>query len=301
MFQRRWIDMAFFNKFPLVTYDVNKDGTQKLAIDVLRRIVFRGDMKDQTSLFKEYTVEDGETPEMVAHKFYSSSNLHWIILLMNEIIDPYFQWPMSEASLDDFIAKKYSGKAYYLGNDTNLFFNKNEEVYVHGSGGNTGKRFKDRRGLVESYDPSTKKLVLYNINGNDMVVTDILKGKDSGTEGTVTRIVQEHPQSLHHFEDASTEYLGTKLDPLATPPSGGLQVAVGLTGNAWAGGGAGVTFGNTILHSYTNSLDASVTTHTVVTNDEYERAKNESLRSIKILRGDFVTKVVEDFDRVIKQ
>ena len=285
--------MSFFKNFPLVRYDINKDGNRKVAIDVLKRVVFRGDISEQTSLFSEYTIEDGETPEIVSDKFFGTSNLHWVLLLMNEIIDPYFQWPMSEATLNDYVDKKYEGKAYYIGNATDAYYKPNEEVYKAGD--------KNTRGLVKSYDPTYRKFTLYNTKGR-FSVDDKVIGADSGQVGAISRIVDINGESLHHFENADTNYLYEELDPLASPPSSGKQVTLGATGGGYGNGTTdGVTFGSTILYSYVNSLDASTTTHSVVTNREYHRNLNEQLRTVKILRREYLTGVVDDLNRVISR
>jgi len=280
----------FFSKFPLITYDINKDGNRKIAVDILKRVAFRQNVSGQMNLFREYAVQEGETPEIVATKFYGSAKLHWIVLLMNEIIDPYYKWPLNSNSLDDYVAKKYSDKAYYLGNSPSLYFAKDEEVYVNGS--------RTTRGLVKSYDPTFRKLNLYNVEGT-ISVGDTLVGKSNGSTGELTRLVDLNSQSVHHFEDASTAYLYNEIDPLATPPVNGQQVAIGSTGDAFSTTTA-ATFGNTVLYAYVNSLDGNVTTHSVVTNEKYERDLNDSRRTVKILRDEYVTAVVDDFARVLK-
>ena len=44
---------------------------------------------------------------MIAHKLYGDSNLHWIILMINEVTDRYHQWPMTVPQFLDFINDKY--------------------------------------------------------------------------------------------------------------------------------------------------------------------------------------------------
>ncbi len=281
--------MAFFDKFPLIRYDINKDGNRRIAVDILKRVAFRKNMSEQQALFRPYTIMDGETPEIVAHKFYGSSKLHWIVLLFNEIIDPYFQWPLSSSALDIYIEKKYPGKAFFLGNSPSQYFSRNEEVFVDGN--------VSTRGLVDSYDPTLRKLSLYNTEGT-ISTGNTLTGKSGGT-GVVTRLVDINGESVHHFEDASTDYLYNNIDPLGTPPVNGRQVAIGFTGAAFSTSVA-ATFGNTVLHSYVNSLDANATTHSVVTNRQYETDLNESRRSINILRDEYLTAVIDDFNKVLR-
>ena len=52
-------------------------------------------------------VKDSETPEMIAHKYYGNVTYHWTILLVNDIIDYYEDWPMSVQRFEEFVKEKY--------------------------------------------------------------------------------------------------------------------------------------------------------------------------------------------------
>ena len=41
----------FFENFPITLYDVSKDGNQKVVVDILKRVVFRNELRNETSLF----------------------------------------------------------------------------------------------------------------------------------------------------------------------------------------------------------------------------------------------------------
>jgi len=58
-------------------------------------------------------VKDGETPELLAHDFYGDANRHWIILLANDIIDPFYDWVLQDIHLSKYVTKKYG-----TGNET---------------------------------------------------------------------------------------------------------------------------------------------------------------------------------------
>ena len=49
----------------------------------------KDNVKENILGFDYYDVKDGETPEMIAHKYYGDVNLHWIVLIANDIIDYY--------------------------------------------------------------------------------------------------------------------------------------------------------------------------------------------------------------------
>jgi uncharacterized Fe-S cluster-containing radical SAM superfamily enzyme len=44
---------------------------------------------------------------MIASKYYNDPELHWIILLFNDILDPFYDWPMAFYQFENFIADKY--------------------------------------------------------------------------------------------------------------------------------------------------------------------------------------------------
>ena len=98
----------YFNSFPIIPYDSKGDLQFKDVTNLLRRVGMRTKLKTNTFLYDTYNVKEGETPEMIAHKLYGDSQLHWIILLVNEITDRYHQWPMSGMQFLDYLNDKYS-------------------------------------------------------------------------------------------------------------------------------------------------------------------------------------------------
>ena len=85
----------YFRNFPLIPYDSEGNLKFKTVTNLLRRVGMRTKLKTNTLLYDTYSVKEGETPEMIAHKLYGDPELHWIILLINEVTDRYHQWPMS--------------------------------------------------------------------------------------------------------------------------------------------------------------------------------------------------------------
>ena len=98
----------YFANFPLVLYDSVGNGNFKVVTNLLKRVAVRSKVKINTSLFDTYDVKDGETPEMIADKLYDDSELHWIILLLNDITDRYHQWPQNTNQFIAYINDKYS-------------------------------------------------------------------------------------------------------------------------------------------------------------------------------------------------
>ena len=99
--------MAYFEMFPSVFYDMKGDGQYTLVKDLMSRVKLVASVKENILNFDYYDVKDGETPEMIAQKYYGDVNLHWTIFIVNDIIDYYEDWPMSVQKFEQFIFDKY--------------------------------------------------------------------------------------------------------------------------------------------------------------------------------------------------
>ena len=100
--------MSYFSKFPNMVYDVKSDGNFKLLPDIIRRVKQRNAIKSGQFIFDTYDVKNGEKPEDIAYKWFGDAQLHWVILMTNDVTDRYYQWPMNDAQFEEFIADKYS-------------------------------------------------------------------------------------------------------------------------------------------------------------------------------------------------
>ena len=100
--------MSYFNKFPLMIYDMKGDDKFKLLPDILRRVKTRASIKSSLNIFDTYDVRNGERPEDIAFKWFGDAELHWVILMTNNVSDRYYDWPMSQQQLEVFLKDKYS-------------------------------------------------------------------------------------------------------------------------------------------------------------------------------------------------
>ena len=75
--------------------------------NIWRRAEILTEFKAQVTIFNEITVQDGERPEDVATAFYKNPFYNWTVLVANDIVDIYSQWPRSITQLQEFINQKY--------------------------------------------------------------------------------------------------------------------------------------------------------------------------------------------------
>ena len=158
----------YFDSFPVIFYDSSGDLIFKDVTNLLRRVGLRTKVRTNSLLYDTYDVKEGETPEMIAHKLYGDTELHWIILLVNEVTDRYHQWPMTTPQFLDFINDKYDnpdGIHHYettqTSGDTKVkieVFNEVDEDAYTGLTPITNREYEeneqDKRRKIKLLDPS---------------------------------------------------------------------------------------------------------------------------------------------------
>ena len=99
--------MAYFERFPLMAYNMKGDENYKLLPNILKRVKLRAGIRSGMFLFDSYDVVAGERPEDIAFKYYGDPELHWVILMTNNITDRYYQWPLKQPELEAHLEDKY--------------------------------------------------------------------------------------------------------------------------------------------------------------------------------------------------
>ena len=97
----------YFETFPKRLYDMANTGNPKLVTDIFRRMKVRDSIKDNAALFATYNVVPGDTPEMIAYKHFGSTDYFWIICLMNDVVDRFYDWPLTDQAFEEYVKQKY--------------------------------------------------------------------------------------------------------------------------------------------------------------------------------------------------
>ncbi len=119
----------YFRNFPKTFYLKDTSNNLDLVTNITSRFSFEKEFRENTAVFYKYEIQDSDTPEIIASKVYGSPERHWIILMMNEKLDPQFDWPLSNRTLNRYIEKKYISNA--SPGQTGLFWaqNNNHSYY----------------------------------------------------------------------------------------------------------------------------------------------------------------------------
>lgn len=106
--------MRYFSKMPQVIYDFKYGNTTKTSVvrDITWNVRFRKEILSSITLYDEYDIQDGETPEIIAEKFYGNAEYHWIIMLVNGTYDYLTDFPLAEPDLSRVISDKYPNNEF---------------------------------------------------------------------------------------------------------------------------------------------------------------------------------------------
>ena len=99
----------YFKTLPKLIYsykDKDKNQIFTTVPDIFRRVQLDRFFKNRNTLIDTY-LNDGETPESVAHGYYGNSNYHWVVLLANDIVDVKREWPLSTENVVRYAKDKY--------------------------------------------------------------------------------------------------------------------------------------------------------------------------------------------------
>ena len=148
--------MAYFKFFPKILYDVRGVTNQQnfdSITDITKRVLLKSnswkktennvnELLEGTSGFVKHLIQDGDSPETLAYQFYGDSELHWIILYANgaTLLNPYYDWPMTQFDLKKFVEKKYGASNinainHYVDSNDNIVEKQGEKITPTSEGG----------------------------------------------------------------------------------------------------------------------------------------------------------------------
>ena len=99
----------YFTNLPKVGYDINGTGkdTFRSVTNIMKRVKFKPSVLEDISNYYPYYVKEGERPDIIANEQYGNIGYAYLILLVNDIYDPNFDWPLSSQIFEKYIINKY--------------------------------------------------------------------------------------------------------------------------------------------------------------------------------------------------
>lgn len=100
---------VYFQNFPLIyyTFDINNEPVVKIVRDVTINVRIRRKILENIKFFDEYFMDDGETPDIVAEKYYGSPLYQWVVMLCNQRYNLIEDYPMDQHTFLAYLDDKY--------------------------------------------------------------------------------------------------------------------------------------------------------------------------------------------------
>jgi len=101
--------MLYFDTLPKVLMR-DQNGNRIVLTNLMSRATILDDLKNDSVVFYKYNVQEGDTPETVAHKYYGDPYKYWIVMYSNQLMDPLWDWPMNYQTFIDYLTAKYDAE-----------------------------------------------------------------------------------------------------------------------------------------------------------------------------------------------
>ena len=101
--------MLYFDTLPKI-FTTDQNGNYILMTNIMARSKILDNLQDNALLFYTYNIQEGDTPEIIAHKYYEDPYRYWIVLYVNKLMDPLWDWPMNYQTFNDYLVAKYDAE-----------------------------------------------------------------------------------------------------------------------------------------------------------------------------------------------
>ena len=102
----------YFRNIPDVDYiNRTKDGqfisNYTQVKNFFKRGKLREDIFQDITVFEKYNIRGDDRPDNVATEIYGDARLDWVVLLSNNIVNVYNEWPLSQQTFETYVLDKY--------------------------------------------------------------------------------------------------------------------------------------------------------------------------------------------------
>ena len=107
----------YFRNLPKVRYDIYGAEPNKYrnVTNIMKRISFKPSVIEDISDYYPYRVKDGERPDIISHQKYGTVAYAYLIMLINDIYDPLFDWPLDAQQFEKYLTNKYGSVSAAMG------------------------------------------------------------------------------------------------------------------------------------------------------------------------------------------
>ena len=249
----------FFQNFPLVSYNFGTEVDPAVFQNISAYIKIIDELKDNIAFYTTVHIQDYDRPDNFSYKLYGTTEFYWTFYYLNDDVRES-GWPIPQQDLLPKAKLDYPHQTVLTTADISKTFLPGHTV-KGASSGSTGtviKRYLDL-GQIIIDSPN-------NFDAGENI-TPAINGVEQTADFIVVTSNVEQYNSVHHYEDASKDYVDLGLVP---------------SGNGTA--------------SY-----PSLALKTPVTYFDRILAKNDSLKEIKVLKPEVAAQIKTEFNKLLLQ
>ena len=211
----------YFSQLPDFEY-VNRTEDGKRISDytqvknLFKRGKLREDIFQETTFFEQYQIQGDDRPDNVAQKVYGDAALDWLVLLSNNIINLYEEWPLPQASFDAYLLEKYNNDYDKLYNGIHHYesneVTNSQGVVIFPKGVRVGAAqsvsyFDEVNNEQVTVNPVSKGIINYDYERdlNDSKRNIFL------LKGMYLNIVYDDIEKMMRYKKGSTQYVSKSL------------------------------------------------------------------------------------------
>ena len=99
----------YFRNIPKIKYDIfgTEPNTYTDVTNITKRLRVKPKVIEDITEYYTYRVKDGERPDIISYQKYGTVGYAYLLMLINDIQDPLFDWPLSTQQFEQYILNKY--------------------------------------------------------------------------------------------------------------------------------------------------------------------------------------------------
>ena len=107
----------YFKNLPRVSYDITGTAPNNFlsVTNIMKRVKFKPKIIEDIIDYYPYRVVDGERPDIISHQKYGTVAYAYLIMLINDIYDPLFDWPLDAQQFERYLTNKYGSVSAAMG------------------------------------------------------------------------------------------------------------------------------------------------------------------------------------------
>lgn len=284
----------FFDLFPKITYSIDRDDSvtrnREIVTNIFVRLRFIREILNSIVHYYDYEIKDDETPEILAQKLYGDVEAHWIILMLNDIVDSQYDWPLNYKNFNNYIIDKYG--SIETAKTTYHHYEKISKFVDVETGTETIRKYQIETNPISSI---TINNAGRGYSSNGYLVID----NAYGTNANISYVVNANGSIITTEIVSGGKYISSpNISLTGTNTSIAILSSFVATQNLWSalptsiGGYTSNTIGGKIVNVYAPYRNS-------ITNYDFELELNEKKRKIKVLKKEYYGLIKQEFKNIM--